>query len=842
MAFDRRTRRPWLVLLPISLAACSSDSCGSAPNLSALPVAIACAGPDQQVRTGTVAALDGGCSRLTEEAFDSEFLAVHWELWSKPAGSQAFLSARDTPWPSFTADLDGLYVVVLQAWASTRQDLATEDRVTVTARSGNSPPVAVTLPTWIRGKVGELVALDGSASHDADGDALTYRWAFVEPSADSLDDETSARPRFLAQAASSQVVGLAVSDGITESETSRCVVEVTPLSENAPPLVDAGPDQGVRPGAAAALDGSGSRDPDGDPLTYRWRLLWRPPGSTASIASPEAAQTPFTPDVEGRYLVLLSVSDGRSSPPANPQDYLDSCVVLASNGNLPPVARASGPPATTAGETVALDGNGSSDPDGDPLAYRWTLLSAPSGSTASPSPSSAPACSFTADLPGTYVARLVVDDGAATHADRVTIRATAPGTNRPPVANAGADQPGAVAGAPVSLDGSGSFDPDGDPITFLWSITSAPAGSVAALGGAATASASFTPDVAGTYVLRLEVSDGLLADADTVVVEARGNRPPVADAGPDPDPVIVGNPVTLDGSGSFDPDGDAITFLWSITSAPAGSVAVIGASTTAHPTLTPDRDGTFVLWLTVSDGSLSDLDAVTVVARDASVNRPPLADAGPDRSTVVGVPATLDGSGSSDPDGDPISFQWTLVQRPAGSGAALLGDTTSAPSLTPDVAGEYAARLVVSDGTLSSAPDVALVTASPAATPLPVETQLPFQGGIEEPVFLVVGAGDPETLRVVSSSSPDAYSERSALSIGPWSGPQAAFSAMWAWTMASRSHPDPVDDSATPRLVLRRTSDGVHFAVVVDFTVGSYTVRIDGLQAWRCAAGPETCP
>jgi PKD repeat protein len=100
------------------------------------------------------------------------------------------------------------------------------------------------------------------------------------------------------------------------------------------------------------------------------------------------------------------------------------------------------------------------------------------------------------------------------------------------------------------------------------------------------------------------------------------------------------------------------------------------------------------------------------------VNTPPVADAGPDNNHAVGVPAVLDGSGSYDPDGDPLSFAWTLTGKPSGSSASITGATTETPSFTPDVAGAYAFMLVVSDGIASSPGDVVTITAGVETPPL----------------------------------------------------------------------------------------------------------------------------
>lgn len=100
-----------------------------------------------------------------------------------------------------------------------------------------------------------------------------------------------------------------------------------------------------------------------------------------------------------------------------------------------------------------------------------------------------------------------------------------PGGNQAPTANAGADQTDVVLGSPVQLDGSASSDPEGT-LTFNWTITQAPAGSTAALVDPTTATPTFTPDVAGSYTVLLEVSDGEATASDAVVISTAGAEPP----------------------------------------------------------------------------------------------------------------------------------------------------------------------------------------------------------------------------------------------------------------------------------------------------------------------------
>ena len=171
------------------------------------------------------------------------------------------------------------------------------------------------------------------------------------------------------------------------------------------------------------------------------------------------------------------------------------------------------------GQTVELDGSASSDDDTATadLRFAWTLTSKPHGSAATLTAADSMRPSFVADLPGEYVAGLVVTDadGLASDPDEVIVSSN----NAAPVADAGSAQ-GVYVGQIVTLDGSASHDADSDPLEFSWTLA-APVGSAASLVGAASAIATFIPDRPGAYVATLTVSDrfgGVSAATVTVSV------------------------------------------------------------------------------------------------------------------------------------------------------------------------------------------------------------------------------------------------------------------------------------------------------------------------------------
>ncbi len=281
------------------------------------------------------------------------------------------------------------------------------------------------------------------------------------------------------------------------------------------------------------------------------------------------------------------------------------------------------------------------------------------------------------------------------------------GVNSFPVANAGVDQT-IHAAERASLDGSGSYDPDGGLITFRWTIQSKPDGSAAALTDAESPFPSITPDKEGDYVIQLTVtdSDGLTSSADYVKVSTL-NSVPVADAGVDQSVTLIGTIVTLGGQ-SYDPDGDPITYSWALKAKPAGSSASLSNPSSSSPTFVPDVYGDYEIELIVSDAWGS---SAPDLVRVSFGNLKPVADAGFIPAAVVGTSGTLNGNGSFDPNGDPLTFHWNVVYRPAGSTAAPSDPSVANPAFVPDVVGTYVLNLVVNDGTVNSDPSPVTITA-----------------------------------------------------------------------------------------------------------------------------------
>jgi len=278
--------------------------------------------------------------------------------------------------------------------------------------------------------------------------------------------------------------------------------------------------------------------------------------------------------------------------------------------------------------------------------------------------------------------------------------------NRCPVAVAGDDVLGHV-GDTVQLNASGSYDPDGHSLTYSWAPGALPQGSRAGLSGADQYNPSLVIDRHGTYELRLSVSDGLCWSPSDSVLVTTENRPPVAVAG-ESLLVDVGETVQLDASASHDPDGDVIEhYEWTMVVRPEGSSAALSDRSSPNPVFMADLQGEYRLQLVVRDFEYaSDPVELEVTTR----NRRPVADSGPDREMNAGDAVQLDASASHDPDGDSLSYRWSMLSAPAGSAAVFNDSTLINPMFTADKAGAYIIQLIVNDGELDSIPDTCTIT------------------------------------------------------------------------------------------------------------------------------------
>ena len=676
----------------------------------------ASAGADQTVAEGATVTLNGSGN---DPDGDNNALTY---AWTQSSGTpRVSLSGANTAAPTFTAPADLLTDASLEFSLVVNDgtnDSATADTVTITITGVNDAPIANAGDDQTVAE-GASVTLNGSASSDPEGEDLTYAWTQVGTPRVSLSGANTATPTFTAPTEllnpETLVFQLIVTEDRANGSASNpaTVNVIVSAGTNDPPIANAGADQTVAEGASVTLNGSGSSDPEGENLTYAWTQVGTP---MVSLSGANTATPTFTAPTEllnpETLVFQLIVTEDRTNGSASNPATVN--VIVNAGTNDAPTADAGANQTVAEGASVTLNGSGSSDPESATLTYAWTQASGTPTVTLTGQGTAAPTFTAPRELLANAVLEfsLVVNDGVS-DSQAATVTITVTGVNDPPIANAGADQNNIAEGASVTLNGSASSDPEGEDLTYAWTQVGTPRVS---LSGANTATPTFTAPADlltdASLEFSLVVNDGANASAAaTVTITITGvNDPPTANAGAD-QTVAEGASVTLNGNGSSDPESANLTYAWTQVGTPR--VTLNGANT-ATPTFTAPENlltnAVLEFSLTVNDG-VSDSQAATVTITVTGVNDPPTANAGADQTVDEGVTVTLDGSASSDPEGEDLTYAWTQVGTPrvALNGADTVTPTFTAPTELLNTATLVFQLIVTEDRTNGSASNPATV-------------------------------------------------------------------------------------------------------------------------------------
>jgi hypothetical protein len=590
--------------------------------------------------------------------------------------------------------------------------------------------------------VGSTVTLNGTSSYDLNGRSLTYQWSFVNVPAGSsavISNPNSPTPTFVPDVAGPYGLQLTVNNGSLSSAPSQVTtVWATPytLSDVVP---SAGPDQTVKVGSTVQLDATGTTQLAGTPIGYLWTLWYRADNNsqwnyetTVPLSDPYSPTPTFVANAPGTYFAGLEewdYSDGAVGGYSGGYFTPYTALVKVSTVNSQPIANA-GPAQNIQGpQTVQLDGTGSTDVDGNALTYSWAILNKPVGSAATISSPTSPRPTFYADVVGPYVVQLIVNDGTVnslpncswTTASR-TATVLITNSEITPIANPGPAQTVPV-GVSVTLSGADSVDFDGHPLTYSWSLLSAPWGSNASLSLATSPNPYFTADVAGKYVVQLVVNDGTTNSVPQTVLISTDNSRPVAGAGPH-QTVAIGSTVQLSGAESTDADGNPLTYSWAILYQPSGANAVLSIATTVDPTFVASKAGLYVVQLIVNDGQLNSPPVTTWI--NAAVNQAPVVNAGPNQTITLPInTVTLDGTATDDglPNGTLI-ISWSVVSGPGT--VNFFNPDEAVTQATFSAASTYVLKLTANDTQLRSSATTT-VTVNPPLDQPPVVNAGPNQ-------------------------------------------------------------------------------------------------------------------
>ena len=453
----------------------------------------------------------------------------------------------------------------------------------------------------------------------------------------------------------------------------------------------------IEVGLAITLDGTGSISPAGAALSYNWTLIRKPDGSLAKLNNANTPRPSLLPDIDGDYRVELIVADenGKSSP---------AQTVLLSTRNIPPVAMGGADRVTRLGQSVRFDPQGTYDANGDRLTAEWSILSyLPFDSLLSDEPD---------ELEEATTINLLCPVNTLESQGVFHAISVASGQQSPQLAVGvplaeGTVETGNLSATtyfgPVTMDLTGNASvlvPEGEILQIVLSSAwnrSARAEILISTDGETYTSLGTVGEggsVYGAYDSNVLRYDDFTVPAGGArflqVLQQRG--------GVRVDGVIYETQCQSDGQGPNVPDVDNFSDAATLLEDEDGRFVFI-----------PKLAGQFEVQLTVEDSDgASSIDIVNVYVAptdnlvqspksDPNFNIRPIADAGRSQLITLGQTVTLDGSQSTDINGELLAYKWSVLSKPAESSSVLENVSGPITSFTPDAGHLYVIQLAVTD-------------------------------------------------------------------------------------------------------------------------------------------------
>ena len=478
---------------------------------------------------------------------------------------------------------------------------------------------------------------------DPEGGLLAYSWLAASG---TINGNTFEEDWTAPAATGAYIVACQVTDGYNVV-TASVVVSV-----NNPPVITS---TGVAPGMVSPLHVStltcSATDPDDPVLTY----TWTPAAGTIDGTGTEVYWT--APASTGSYTILLEVSDGEN---------IDEATLTVTVSSLPSITSLTAAPGTVSTGTSAGLSCAAVAPDDAALDYLWIPGSGTVTGTGANVQWTAP------ESTGTYMITCRVTSGGESVEQSVNVF-----VNNPPVIDSLTGAPPALAPLEISTITCAAHDPDNPVLIYNWSAAS---GTISGTGSEIYWTA---PASTAVYVISCTVSDGEGGEASSSVnITVRLNEPPAIGS-------LTAFPVNISTNAASaitclatDPDNDPLAYVWS---AGSGTITGTGNVVTWTP---PDTVGLYMITCDVSDGFGGAASSTTVVA----VNNPPLITSMlPDPDLVSPLAISSLTCSATDPDGDPMTFDWTATS------GTITGTAGAADWTAPDATGTYSITCTVSD-------------------------------------------------------------------------------------------------------------------------------------------------
>ncbi|MEE9455318.1 MAG: PKD domain-containing protein, partial [Paracoccaceae bacterium] len=807
-------------------------------------------------------------SGVDSSDLDGGGLTYAWRLTKRPHGCASVLSEMQGPVVSFTPDTRGKYAVELIVTDS--HGVASPARVLHFNTKYGVKPTADNSVSGAAIDVDENLVFDSFASTDPQGFRLTNAWEILskpDGGTSVLAERGDGRVGFSTDTLGDYLIGLQVTKerfrnryrgyGRHYYSAYKADIDVAIVNvggtKNIKPVAVVNHDVLTDIGTTVLLDGTQSYDADGDFLSHTWAFIHKPAGSAASLSDSSGIRPALIADVAGDYIVQLIVHDQSSA--SIPQ------TVLISTNRIRPIANAGLDINIGEQTAVMLDGGLSVGFGTSALQFSWSEVGlgkrSPITSATFDDTSLANATislgTLRAPIHEVVFSEIVYENrsewqytGYGCEIDNTRCVFTTDLTDFDPdltnwwtsasylyseglVENAAGDlrhvwqiQNNSQILETFELSAGGEVISVTIPSGVSAYVSTPDIGWETAIltQGTTTIDTAWSTHYWFYYhaavcsgpaatVVQLVVADDFGTSIPDTVYIGTGNIRPVGITGPDSE-VSVGTPIDLSGIlYGHDADGDTLSFEWALIGRPMGSTVLLNGDVSGlydgdEVSFTPDSLGFYLVQITASD---QDLLSKPIVLVFEATNQPPVADAGVDFDTFVGDTAILNGTASSDPDGDAISYVWHFASKPAGSSVTLSDMHVARPSFIPDVRGNYILELVVSDFLGTSLADQVTVTAPNRAPIAQIEGEAAGETGASTGFY----GGN--------SSDPD----------------NDTLSYVWSITQAPTGSTATLTVSASPSLI--------------DFTPdvsGSYTISLtvsDGLlettttQAFAATAG-----
>ncbi|MCK4718758.1 MAG: PKD domain-containing protein, partial [Thermoplasmata archaeon] len=592
------------------------------------PVAVADGGLFSQAGDANVCFFSAANS--TDTPSDMETLMYHWDF-----GDGTTLYGREVRHVYYGA---GDYNVILTV--TDDQEASSTDILPISISS--IPPVADAGENRVT-YTNTLLVFDGTGSYDPDGEIVSYHWDFADGHTSS-----GAQPVHSYADDGEYIVVLTVTDDDGVTDTDTCKVTVL----NQPPVASAETYQNVN----ITLRVAGKKWNNVTLILYEEERI---------VGEVKIQRQPGDPDKQSKsidtcldiqnynHMIIgynaLGLGDNPVWVNMSFEDGLWKEFKI--NFNVATLEetqyRTRDLNGVFSGKPITFDASGSYDSDTNPndaipyLRYLWDFGD---GNT-----SAQQIATHTYDQNGVYTVSLTVmddDDATDTRTFSLTITRRQPQaaitlkSTTSQVYQTGVSEFQGDPDKKIMFDGSESYDPDNDTLTYLWDYGDGDTGSKQV--------DKHSYQDPGTYILSLTVT-GPLGNSHTAyatIMIISDVYPPIAVAGTDR-LAYKDKPIAFDAAGSYDPDGNIVGYVWDF-----------GDNTTAtgyNVSHSYPLEGVYVVLLTVvDDDGLTGQDSITVTV----INGIPIAIAGPDQAVYEDDTVHFDGSGSYDPDGGTMEFRW----------------------------------------------------------------------------------------------------------------------------------------------------------------------------------------